>query len=154
MIISKYNKSYDTADGSEQHYEDRRQPNAGEVDAGDDRRRIGGEPGAPPASEGKRDIETAGAAGDRWEDDGGPLRVLPPISPSEFSAKPNWSVLSLRDVSLAVRLGDWPDNPARLRQRASEAERAKVAARESEVQRAASRAYAERHLDRNPWEHT
>ena len=150
MIISKYNKSYDTADGSEQQYEDPRQFRADDVDA---------EGVTHPASEGTQGAKTAGSgsAGERWEDNGAPLRIQPlqpPISPLEFSHKPSWSVQSLRDLNEAVRLGDWPDNPAHLRRRAEEAQQAKVTSAEDEAQRAASHAHAERHRDRNPWEHT
>ena len=147
MIISKYNKTYDTSDGSEQQYEDPRQPKAGSVGA---KRR-----GLPP-SHGMQGPRPAGAsaAKQRWEDDGGPPRTEPPVSPLEFSAKPSWSVQSLRDLNLAIRLGDWPDNPTTLRRHAAEAERARVASLALKAQRAADRAHAERHRDRNPWEHT
>ena len=146
MIISKYDKSYDTADGSEQQFDERRKPVVG------DGRPIEAKRAEIAASGGA--ATGAGAAGERWEDDGGPPRVEPPVSPLEFSAKPSWSVQSLRELNLAVRLGDWPDNPAHLRQRAAEAERAMVASLALETQRAAERAHAQRHRDRNPWEHT
>jgi hypothetical protein len=70
----------------------------------------------------------AGRAGQRWEDDGGPLQVQPPISPLQYRAKPTWSVLSLRDLSLAIRLGHWPDNPAHVQRAAAEAGCARAAA--------------------------
>jgi len=69
-----------------------------------------------------------GTAGQRWEDDGGPLQVQPPIAPLEYSTKPTWSVLSLRDLNLAIRLGHWPDNPAPLQRAAAEAGLARAAA--------------------------
>ena len=151
MIISKYDKSYDTADGSEQQYQDPGQPKAGDIEG--ERRNL-------PTTDGKQGAERlgpgpdAGAAGERWEDDGGPLRVQPPVSPLEYSAKPGWSVLSLRDLNLAVRLGDWPDNPAHLRRAAVEAERAGLKAIEVEAERVAAHVRAERNRDRNPWENT
>src|SRR5688500_2785410 len=78
-------------------------------------------------TDGAKQPSGAGPAGQRWEDDGGPLQVQPRISPLEHSTKPTWSVLSLRDLSLAIRLGHWPDNPAHL-QRAAEAGRARARA--------------------------
>jgi hypothetical protein len=71
----------------------------------------------------------AGAARQQWEDDGGPLQVRPPICPLEFSSKPTWSVLSLRDLNLAIRVGHWPDNPAALQRAAADAERSRAKAK-------------------------
>ena len=79
-------------------------------------------------ADGAKQSSGAGTAGQRWEDDGGPLQVQPPISPLEYSTKPTWSVLSLRDLNLAIRLGHWPDNPAHLQRAAAEVERARAAA--------------------------
>ena len=159
MIVNKYDKSYDTSDGSEQPSGDRwrrRRP------------QTPGDTAAPgsPAADGV--VAPARAARERWEDDGGPARVpspsnplvppptplTPPVSPREFSVKPTWSVRSLRDLNEAVRLGDWPDNPDHARRLAADAERARAASAEIEAERAATRAHAERHRDRNPWEHT
>jgi hypothetical protein len=70
----------------------------------------------------------AGTATQQWEDDGGPLQVPPVICPPEVATKPTWSILSLRDLNLAIRLGDWPDNPAQLRRAAAaEAQRGRTA---------------------------
>ena len=71
----------------------------------------------------------AGAAPQQWEDDGGPLQVRPPICPLEFLSKPTWSVRSLRDLNLAIRVGHWPDNPAALQSAAAEAERSRAKAK-------------------------
>jgi hypothetical protein len=141
MIISKYGKSYDTADGSEQHHTAPRQPAI-------DIQRV-----APSG------VQAKGTAPDdapteKHDNDGGPLLAQPPISPLELSAKPGWSVLSLRALNQAIRLGDWPDNPANLRRAEENAERKKVEAGELEATRTASRARAERNRYRNPWENT
>jgi hypothetical protein len=140
MIISKFGKSYDTADGSEQHH------------------------AAPPQPAGIQRVEPTGvqgegtsaadALGEKRENEGGALLVQPPISPLELSAKPAWSVLSLRALNQAIRLGDWPDNPANLRRAEEAAEHKKVQARDGEAKRIASRAHAKRNRYRNPWENT
>ena len=101
MIISKSNESYDIADSAAQ---------------------------PTGASAGASAVTAAGAARQQWEDDGGPLQVRPPICPLEFSSKPTWSVLSLRDLNLAIRVGHWPDNPAALQRAAAEAEHSRAAA--------------------------
>ena len=154
MIVSKYGKSYDTADGSEQQDAAPREPAGAGAGASRPAEPSAAQsvkvPAALPAVAGA----VAGEAGQRWEDDGGPFRVLPPVSPLEFSMKPTWSVVSLRDLNEAVRLGDWPDNPDHLRRAARDAEREKRAAIELAAERAASRAHAKRNRDRNLWENT
>jgi hypothetical protein len=154
MIFSKYGKSYDTADGSEQCA--RSQPScAGNFPPPEPKRTETVSPNeAPPALEATVRSEVT----QRWEDDGGssvggPLHQPPP-SLMELSAKPGWSVQSLRELNKAIRLQDWPDNPAHLRRRAVKTERARIAAVQDEAARAAARADAERNRDRNPWEHT
>ena len=141
MIISKYGKSYDTADGSEQHHTAPPQPAI-------DIQRV-----APSGVQAKGtspdDAPTA-----KRDNDGGPFLAQPPISPLELSAKPGWSVLSLRDLNQAIRLGDWPDNPANLRRAEENAERKKLQAGECDARRIASRARSHRNRDRNPWENT
>ncbi len=57
----------------------------------------------------------AAIAGQQWEDDGGPVQVRPPIRPLEMATKATWSVLSLRELNRAIRLGYWPDDPADVR---------------------------------------
>ena len=140
MIISNYGKSYDTADGSEQHHESSR--SAMEIEQ--------------VASSGVQDEGTlpGDASSEKRKNDASPLLVQPPISPLEFSAKPAWSVLSLRALNRAIRLEDWPDNPANLRRAEENAERKKLQAGEVEAKRIASRARADRNRYRNPWEHT
>jgi len=93
MIISRSDQSYDLAEGA-----------------------------AAQASS-AASVGTAATARQQWEEDGGPLQIGPPISPLEFSTKPTWSVLSLRDLNLAIRVGHWPDDPADLQRAAAEAER-------------------------------
>jgi hypothetical protein len=96
----------------------------------------------------------AAAAGQRWEDDGGPLQVQPPISPPlKDSTKPTWSVLSLRDLNLAIRLGHWPDNPAPLQRAAAEAGRARARAR-ARASAAAATAEARENDGSSPKENT
>ncbi len=126
MIVSKYGKSYDTADGSEQRYE---------------------------ASEPR--VQTEGqAAKQRWEDDGGPLYIQPPVSAGGEEWKPAWSVLSLRDLNQAIRREREPDSPDRLRQEADRDERRKTLAMHAEEDKAAAAARAEQNRYRNAWEHT
>jgi hypothetical protein len=126
VIISKYGKSYDTADGSEQQFD-------------------------APASR----VQTAGqAARQRWEDDGGPLYIQPPVSAMGDGWKPAWSVLSLRDLNQAIRREREPDSPERLRQEADRAERQRERAIRAEEHKAAESARAERDRYRNAWEHT
>jgi hypothetical protein len=141
MIISKYGKSYDTADGSEQHHETPPQPVV-------DLQRV--------ASSGVQDEGTlpADAPSEKRENDDCLVLVQPPISPLELSAKPAWSVLSLRALNRAIRLGDWPDNPANLRPAEENAERKKLEDGEVDANRVASRARADRNRYRNPWENT
>ena len=150
MIVSKYEKSYDTADGSEQHYV------APRYSGGGGGERV--EPSGAQLVEAVESVEStragAGAAGQRWEDDGGPPLVQPPISPLELSAKPGWSVLSLRDLNQAIRLEDWPENPTHRRRQAEDAESGRLRAIELEAVRMASRARADRNRHRNPWENT
>jgi hypothetical protein len=139
MIVSKYGKSYDTADGSEQSF-------------GRQLRRAAQGDGKAPDQ--------------RWEDDGGPLKAEGgdaaaaagategPPPRDQFLTKPTWSVRSLRDLNEAVRLQQWPDNPAHAVRAASEAERRRLQAIDVAAERAASAAHAQMHRDRNPWEHT
>jgi hypothetical protein len=126
VIISKYGKSYDTADGSEQQFE------------------------AKPSG-----VQTAGhAARQRWEDDGGPLYVEPPVSAGGAAWKPAWSVLPLRDLNEAIRRERRADSAERLRQEADKAERRRVRAMHAEEDKTAAAAHAERNRYRNAWEHT
>ena len=126
VIISKYSKSYDTADGSEQHFHD-------------------------PTRRSQSDEKIAG---ERWEDDGGPARVQPSVCALDLKSKPAWSVLSLRDLTEAIRLEGWVDNPARLVQVAERKERARLGAIQKEEQNEAAAARAEKNRHRNPWENT
>jgi hypothetical protein len=135
MIVSKYSKSYDTADGTEQQFKD---------------------PDRRGKQSGGRSIEQRSATtpGQRWEDDGGSLPVQPPVLPTELPSKPAWSVLSLIDLNEAIRLEHWPDNPVHLRRRAEETERLRLHALEVEEERMATFAHAQRHRHRNHWENT
>jgi hypothetical protein len=135
MIISKYSKSYDTADGSEQQFRDP-EPNGGH----------GPGRGAERGS--------AKAAGQRWEDDGGSLAPRPPLLPKEILAKPPWSVLPLSQLNETIRLEQWVDNPAHVQRRADEAERRRLRAIDVEEERVASLARTERDRHRNHWENT
>jgi hypothetical protein len=126
MIVSKYGKSYDTADGSEQRHE-----------------------AAEPR------VQTEGqAAKQRWEDDGGPLYIQPPVSARGEAWKPAWSVLSLRDLNKTIRRERQADSPERLRQEADRAERRRVVAMHVAEDKTAAAARAEQNRYRNAWEHT
>lgn len=141
MIISKYGKSYDTANGSEQHHAAPPQPAA-----------------ATPrvAPDGVQDEHTSRAdePSERHKDNGGRLLVQPPISLLELSSKPAWSVLSLRELNQAIRLEDWPDNPDNLRRAEENTELKKLQAEELAENRTASRAREDRDRYRNHWENT
>ena len=126
MIISKYETSYDTPDGSEQHFED-------------------------PA----RPVQSAGqAARERWEDDGGPLSDQPrDFLIGELTSKPAWSVLSLRDLNEAIRREKQTDDPVRLRQEFERAERSRRRSIEVDNDQVAAAARAKRDRYGNAWEH-
>ena len=138
MIVSKYGKSYDTADGSEQSCAD---------------------PSRRPERPDRHVQGKAEAARERWEDDGGPPSGAPlafvrdPANVGEFTSKPAWSVLSLRALNEAVRMARWAENPERLRLEAARSEARRAAAAQVGADRAAdaARAYDDRH--RNAWEH-
>lgn len=127
MFISKYGKTYDKADGTEQSFEGQ------------------GSPAAPGSQRG-------GLIGrERWEDDGGPANDLP--APA-LASSPPWSVLSLHDLNEAIRREQRADDPARLR---LEAERTRRRADEARLRRederaAVARAAADRY--RNAWENS
>ena len=128
MIVSKYGKSYDTADGSEQQFDD---PTS--------RARGGGR-----------------AAAQRWQDDGAPHNERPPVAHAagEFTSRPAWSVLSLRDLNEAVRQESRGNAPARLRQESERAERRGRCAAQAADDRAAAAARAGSDRHRNAWENT
>jgi hypothetical protein len=121
MIISKYGKAYDTANGSEQHHE------------GSTRRVQGNEQ----------------AAQQRWDDDGGPVNdVL--VFAGELTSKPDWSVLSLRDLNESVRAAH---APARLRtEGARRIGRQRLRALGAHDEKVAGAARAERDRYGNDWE--
>jgi len=109
MIISKSNESYGVGDIAGQRGDDARL--AAE--------KLPAEPGV---------VGGGTAARQQWEDDGGPLQVQPPFHALKLSATPSWSIRSLRDLNLAVRLGHWPDDPAPLRRATAETESGRTAA--------------------------
>jgi len=129
MITSKYSKSYDTADGSEQQFDD---PTCY---TGHD-----GTRGPRPSL-----LET--------ETDK-PLPVQPPPSSLELKVRPAWSVLSLADLNLAIRLEQWADNPAHQLRRTEAAARLHSRADAAEAERAAAMRRAQLNWYRNPWETT
>ena len=126
MIISKYGKAYNDADGSEQ--------SAG--GAGSPR------PGAQRGSEIGRE---------RWEDDGGPIDDA---AVRLVTAKPAWSVLSAHDLEAAIRREYRADDPARLRAEAERAGRREAESRARAADRAAADARAAADPYRNAWENT
>ena len=124
MFISKYGKSYDDADGSEQQIDG---PGRN-VGAGSQR---GGQIGR-----------------ERWEDDGGPANDLPA---HERQLRPAWSVLSLHDLNEQIRRGLQADNPARQRRKV-ERRAAQERQQADDDRAAAARAAGDRY--RNAWENT
>jgi len=127
VTVSKYGKSYDTSDGSEQHCEDS-----------------------------ARGAQSVGqAATQRWEDDGGPLSDAPHVAlVDEFRIKPAWSVLSLRDLNHAIRREKRLDDPVRLKLEFERAERRAIRAVEAYKDRLAAGVRAKRNGYGNAWEHT
>ena len=127
MLVSKYGKTYDDADGSEQRTE-----------------------GAPaPAAPG---AQRGGLIGrERWEDDGGPANDLPA---PPHAARPSWSVLSLNDLNAAIRRDLRADDPAQIRADDARAEQRSASAlqRAADGDAAAARAKNDRY--RNAWENT
>jgi len=127
VFVSKYGKSYDPSDGSEQHCDE-----------------------AP-----RRAQSIGQAAGQRWEDDGGPLNDMPRQRPSdEFTSKPSWSVLSLRDLNDAIRRAKRIDDPVKLQQEFDRAERRAIKAVAAYKERSAAGARAKHDRYGNAWEHT
>ena len=122
MIVSKNGKSYDTADGSEQQIK----------------------ASTPPERADARE------ARERWVDDGGAPPQPPLVIVAELAWKPAWSVLSMRDLNLAIRR-ERDELPARQRRAAEDAERARVHAVIVESDRLAA---AARDRYRNAWETT
>jgi hypothetical protein len=129
MITSKYSNSYDTADGSEQQF--------------DGPARHASHDGARVPR--PRLLETGTDH---------PLPLQPPRSSLELKVKPAWSVLSLADLNMAIRLEQWADNPAHLLRHAEEDARLKSRADAAKAERAASGRRAQLNRYRNPWETT
>jgi len=128
MIVSKYGKCYDTADGSEQQM-----PHVG------------------------RDLSGRGAAKDRgsaqrWEDDGGAVAgARPATKVRSVGKRPSWSVLSLRDLLKAIRLTKRPESAAAIGDREDEND-ARV--RQATADDAAEDARTYRDRYRNAWENS
>jgi hypothetical protein len=125
MFISKYGKTYDSADGTEQSFEGR----GSAAGAGSQR---GGQIGR-----------------ERWEDDGGPANDLPV---PQIESQPAWSVLSVRDLNELIRREGQADDPSRVRREAGRAERRAAAARRRDDDDLAARERAVRDRYRNAWE--
>ena len=127
MLVSKYGKTYDDADGSEQRTE-----------------------GAPaPAAPG---AQRGGLIGrERWEDDGGPANDRP--APA-LAVRPSWSVLSLNDLNAAIRREARADDPAQTRADAARAEQRSASALQRAADGDAEAARAKNDRYRNAWEHT
>jgi hypothetical protein len=124
MIVSKYGKSYDTADGTEQQFGPAARRGAGGV----------GE-SAPPR---------AAAVG-------APLAASCQVT---YTQKPAWSVLSLHDLNESIRRSNDPQDPARAQQESNRAAHARAQAAALGGAKAEAAAHAERNRHRNPWEHT
>lgn len=125
MKVSKYSKTYDTANGSEQHFDDEK--SAELKGAGPDLRSGTG----------------------RWQDDGGP-GMAPLAASAPTPDKPSWSILSLRAMKAAVAawLAGAPVREQQETARAEAAERRAVTAANDEAQTV----HRDRH--RNAWENT
>ena len=126
MFVSKYGKTYDTADGSEQSVEERNAIR----------------PGAQRGAE---------IAGERWADDGGAASAEPPAT---VPSQPAWSVLPRHELDAAIRRELTPDDPARLRLEGERAARrlAEARLRAADAADESNRAFNDRY--RNAWENT
>lgn len=123
MIVSKYGKSYDTADGSEQQQEPRHLSRGPANDDG---------------------------SAERWADDGGAAARPPPAANARSrSKKPAWSVLSLRDLLKAIRPGKRPESAAAIRDR-QDGDRQRD--RQVKADASAQAARIDRDRYRNAWE--
>jgi hypothetical protein len=94
------------------------------------------------------------AAKQRWEDDGGPPIEMPLDTAGDLARKPEWSVLSLRDLNDAIRRERSTHDPVRLQQESERAERGRRRAIQVKDDKAAAAARAEHDRYRNAWEHT
>lgn len=127
MLTSKYGKTYDTANGSEQRFESPMHPE-----------RPGSQRGGQIGRE-------------RWEDDGGPANDEPvPV----LASQPAWSVLPLRDLNDLIRRELSSDDSTRLRLEGERAERRDVAARQQNAANAVDAIRARNERYRNAWENT
>lgn len=126
MIVSKYGKCYDTADGSEQQ-QPRVSPEVNRRDPAKDRGSV-----------------------QRWDDDGGAAAGARPATEARsVDKRRSWSVISLRDLLKAIRLGEQPESAAAIGDRADE-DNARV--RQATVDDAAETARIKRDRYRNAWE--
>ena len=125
MKVSKYNKTYDTSDGSEQQFKD------------------------PKAVEAKRLRRESEADSNRWQDDGAPGGEVAPATPPH-SVKPAWSVLSLREMRLA--LAAWLRGADDREQQASGQTKSDDARSATAATAAATKIRRDRY--RNAWENT
>ena len=126
MKVSKYNKTYDTADGSEQHFKD------------------------PVDSEAKRLRRESDVDNSRWQDDGAPGTLVAPNTPWRGPRKPSWSMLSLREMRLA--LAAWLRGAGGREQQASGQTKSDDARSAVAAKAAATRIHRDRY--RNAWENT
>jgi hypothetical protein len=126
MKVSKYNKTYDTSDGSEQHFTD------------------------PLDAEAKRFRRENEADNNRWQDDGALAKVTAPATPAPKVGKPSWSVLSLREMRLA--LAAWLRGAGGRDEQASEQTKSDDARSATAVKAAAAKIHRDRY--RNAWENT
>lgn len=124
MIVSKFSKSYDTSNGSEQPRQDGATPSTG----------------------------SGQTAAERWADDGGPSLDINP--PRALTVKPAWSVLSLKGLLEAIRRAESADDPENERQRRERAVREDAADAARVDARRADAAHAWHDRNRNAWEHT
>jgi hypothetical protein len=126
VFFSKYGKTYDTADGSEQSAY-----------------------GSPPARPG---AQRGGQIGtERWADDGGPSNDLPL---TELASRPAWSVLPLRELTELIRRELDPHDPVRLRLGAERTARRQAQGRQRAADEAASADRAADDRYGNAWENS
>jgi hypothetical protein len=127
MKVSKYNKTYDTSDGSEQHFK------------------------SPDDVEAKRLRCENDADNSRWQDDGAPVKAVTPTTPTRSPAHhPSWSVLSLREMRVA--LAAWLRGSDDREQHASGQAKSDDARTVTAAKAAVTKIHRDRY--RNAWENT
>jgi hypothetical protein len=79
---------------------------------------------------------------------------MPLDTAGDLARKPEWSVLSLRDLNEAIRRERSTRDPVRLQHESERAERSRIREAQVKDDKTAAAARAEHDRYRNAWEHT